>query len=492
MNCFIRTAVCALFLSAALLLSGCGIVIIESPADTDGGKSTAAIQTPSELSPVETTGTVTKIDNTAAHKVAAEAHLAAIPAEDYEGASFFITAPRTDVIDPLDIADSYSLAKHKRNQTVEAGWNINLVTTNVEEGNFAALVRESVLAEEYYSDLMMIPQYLMGTFLADGSLMNLRSLPFLDLSKEYFDQSSIEAAAVGNAVYGAAGPASFEESTLTAVFFNRDLFTVNQLALPYDSVYDGTWTWDTFFAFSQTVSSINGENGTAYSAYATQYAAEMLPSVLFFSAGSRFVQMGDTAPVIAYSEADATAASYIQTLFQNANMYKYTADGMSHFHKGNSLFLLDRLYLMTWMINGTHSWGILPMPKASAEQTDYISLADECVLFFATPKNNLHAARTSYILSALNAASYGVISDAYVTYAMHHVLRDNDSANMLEILINTRTYDFAFSFGRIEPLLANASYRGMQNIAAGTSFATVLKRIPNTNKQMAQKYSGCK
>jgi len=482
------TAVCALLLSAAFLLSGCGIVIIDSPADT-AADTVHGDDSPAPL-PAETFPEVTKIDNASAYKAASEAYLASVPTADYNGASVFITAPRTDAIDPLDTADSYAAAKHKRNQAVESGWNVHLVTAAAEEATFPALVRDSVLAEEYYSDLLMIPQYQLGTFYADSTLLNLRSLPFLDLAQPYFDADSIEAASVGNAVYGAAGPASFEESTLTAVFFNRDLFSQYELTLPYDKVYEGTWTWDVFFAYSKAISDINGENGTSYSAYATQYAAEMLPSVLFFSTGERFVKKGDAAPVIAYSADSEPAASVISTLFKDKGMHKDINSGLSRFHEGNSLFLIDRLYLMSWMINGANSWGVLPMPKATEKQADYVSLADECVLFFATPKNNVHAERTAHILSALNAASYGVISDAYVTNAVRHVLRDNDSANVLDILIRTRTYDFAFSFGHTEPLLANATFDGMKDIAAGTAFSSVAKRIPNANTQLSKKFPG--
>ncbi len=485
-----RTALCAFLLSAALFCSSCGIVIIESPENIPESTDTAAVTESAERLPEKTAEKVTKIDNADAYKAAAEAYLAALPKEDYNGTSFFITSPRTDPINHPDDSDSYAAAKQKRNQAVEAGWNVHLATTLADEANFPALVRDSMLAEEYYSDLLMIPQYQLGTFFADATLMNLRSLPFLDLTQPYFDRDSVDAATVGNAVYGAAGAASFEETTLTAVFFNRDLCEKYGFDLPYDKVYDGTWTWDAFFAYSQAVSDINGKHNTSYSAYATQYAAEMLPSVQFFSAGGRFVKQGDTAPVIAYSDADSAAASCIQSLFRDPNMHKDTNTGLSRFHEGNSLFLLDRLYLMSWMINGTNNWGILPMPKATPEQADYISLTDECALFFATPKNNVHAARTAHILSALNAASYGVISDAYVTHAVRYVLRDNDSANMLDTLIRTRTYDFAFSFGRTEPLLENASFGGMKNIAGGTPFSTVVKRIPNANAQLSRKFPG--
>lgn len=488
MNIFFRRAALAAVLTASLLFSSCGIITHDM---TDDENTTDTTETsPPETSPVPDSGSAEVIDNTAAYEAVSDAYLSGIPARDFEGAPYVIAAPWTDVITGGDDGTVLSAAKHERNRKVEEQWNVSIVPSIVDANSFQTLVQAAVQADEYYADLLMIPQYMIGSFVADGSIMNLNSMPFLDLEQPYFNASSVEAATIGHKIYAAAGAASFEESTLTGMYFNRGLFETLGIDSPYAAVYDGVWTWDRFFAITASLSDINEANGAAYASFATHAAAESLPATVFFSAGGRFVRSdGKASPTLAYSAEDASIAERVRALFADPNAHKDTETGVTKFYTGESLFLLDRLYIMTWMPNGTQNWGVLPMPKADETQADYISPVDKESLFFAAQKNTADAERTAIILSALNAASYDLISDAYIDYAMYHLIRDNDSANMLEILIRSRTYDFSWSFGQTNSTLAGATYIGMQSVAGGTiTFASLCEGIDNTNRQLTTKY----
>ncbi len=483
----LRTAIAAL-LTASLLLSSCGIIVtydMTTDEDVSAGTDTVPADTT-----VPDTDTPDIIDNTAAYTAVADAYLSGIPTKDFDSAPYLIAAPWTTVIAGDAGGTVLSAAKHERNRKVEEQWNVSIVSTSVDPDSFQTLVQAAVQADEYYADLLMIPQYMIGSFVADGSLMNLNSMPFLDLEQPYFDTSSVEAATVGNNIYAAAGAASFDETTLTGMYFNRDLFEALGIDAPYAAVYDGVWTWDRYFAITDSLSDINEANGTAYASFTAHSTAESLPATVFFSAGGRFVRSdGKSAPTIAYSADDAAIAQRVTTLFSDPNAHRDFETGVTRFYTGDALFMMDRLYIMTWMPNGSQNWGILPMPKADESQADYISLVDKEALFFASQKNNIDAERTAVILSALNAASYQLISDAYIDYAMYHLVRDNDSANMLDILIRTRTYDFTWSFGPSNSTLAGATYIGMRAVADGTrSFDALCKEIAAVNRQLSTKY----
>lgn len=479
----LRTAPAAV-LTAALLLSSCGVL-----HGTDAGEDTADADSVGTAA-LPDTGEMNVIDNTAAYEAVSNAYLSGIPVKDYDGAPFVIAAPWTAVISGGDDGTVLSVARHERNRKVEEIWNVSIVSSAVDADSFQTLVQAAVQADEYYADLLMIPQYMLGSFVADGSLLNLNSLPFLDLEQPYFDADSVEAATVGGKIYAAAGAASFDEETLTGMYFNRDLFQTLGIEVPYTAVYDGTWTWDRFFTITSTLSDINEANNTAYTSFSYQYAAESLPSTVFFSAGGKFVRSdGKSSPTITYSAEDAAIAERVTALFSDPGAHRDTETGVTKFYTGESLFLLDRLYIMTWMPNGKQNWGVLPMPKADETQADYVSPVNKEALFFAVQKNNADAERTALILSALNAASYDLISDAYIDYAMYHLIRDNDSANMLEILLRTRTYDFAWSFGPSNSILAGATYIGMQSVADGThTFASLCEGIEAVNRQLTAKY----
>ena len=110
-------------------------------------------------------------------------------------------------------------------------------------------------------------------------------------------------------------------------------------------------------------------------------------------------------------------------------------------------------------------WGVLPLPKGK-EADDYRTLISNTELVFAVPKNHTNGEIPAIILSALNAASYGHIYDEYVNYHMAEVLRDNDSINMLEMILTTASFDFALAFGSAYPTIASATYRLIRDCAA--------------------------
>ncbi len=476
---------CALLCAA---LSGCGIVIFSDPTAVDPPGTDAA--SPGTQAPVPgTTAAVTKVHN--AYAAYAEAYLARIAAErnDFEGATVFLASPRDSLLLPGDEANAYNAALAARNQSVEETLHVRLAVSAVEEAAFADMVHQSVQADEYFSHLLLIPQKQIGVFAANASLMNLRSVPFLDLSLPYFDADSIPAATAGSVVYAAAGPASFEETTLSAVYFNRGMLEAGGLDLPYRLVYDGKWTWDAFFAYTAAVSSLDADGETPAS-FSSQYAASNLPATVFFSEGGRFVRSErGAAPVLAYSvEGDAERAALLARLFADPARHRDAESGVSVFHTGRSLFLLDRLYLMSWMPNSVQRWGILPFPKAAEEQPSYRSLASDDALFFAVQRNSVEAETASAVLRALNAASYGVLSEAYVDTAMNTLLRDNDSANMLELIAFSRTYDFAYSFGPSLRELAFATYAGFAELAGGTPLSSFVYRIASANNALAVRY----
>ena len=73
--------------------------------------------------------------------------------------------------------------------------------------------------------------------------------------------------------------------------------------------------------------------------------------------------------------------------------------------------------------------------------------------------------------------------------SMNDLLRDNDSANMLEIIARSRTYDFALAFGPANTNLTSATFGGMSDLSDGTGFSSICKRISAADKELAGKYA---
>ena len=495
-----RTALLGALLAASLFLQSCGIIVLNRPTADETSAPAETTASDPDVPPEETTPsapqkTYVRSDHTEEYQAYADAYLARIRDSGFyfEGETFFISTPRTDVITPADTENTHSAAVYKRNLAVEDALNIRLAVSATDENAYFDLLNASILADEYFSDLLLIPQYQIGTFAAGDVLLNLRSAPLLDLNQPYFFADSLEAATGGNQIFAVAGSASFEETTLSAVYFNRDLFEGNGVEIPYDLVYEGKWTWDAFFTSCAQAQGINEYAQKyalgSYSSYAVQYAADHLPAMVFASCGGKMVRsFVNESPFVGISEEDSPVLDIIDRLYSDRYAHADTETGVSRFHTGRSLYLIDRLYLMSWMPNSTQNWGILPIPKMTEEQSSYITLADSGTLFFAMQKNTVDSSKASLVMSALNAASYGVLSEAYTHYAMNHLLRDNDSANMLAIISASRTFDFALSFSGTTASLSEATAGGLKDLTQGLSVSTLLGRAAAANKRLAARF----
>ena len=78
------------------------------------------------------------------------------------------------------------------------------------------------------------------------------------------------------------------------------------------------------------------------------------------------------------------------------------------------------------------------------------------------------------ILEALNASYYGYTNEVYMNERINYCLRDNDSINMLELIIDGATSDFAHMFASGFTNLANATYSAVINAVTTRSTLTSL------------------
>ncbi len=454
----LRTAAILLTTSALLLsATGCGIIIIndvnKNNLSNEGVEKNNSEETfiPTEYTPY------TETEN---HKATAENYLSNLPVGDFDGAVFFITTPSASYIDPDTTDTNVTRMIWERNRDIESRYNISLLTSVRNADTILTEIKQAVASDSYYTDLMMTPLYLTGQFRIADVLMNLRSMPFLDLDAPYFNRESVSMTTAGYKTYGIAGHANLSPDAFSAVFFNRDLLTEADMALPYGDVISGTWTWDKFFTYTAAMADVNGTNGTPVTTVGVQRNASRLADLIFISCGNQYVKAEKrTTPKIAFTAEGAAFAveTAHKILTAPTAVVDEGADVLSNFAEGNVLFFVDYLSAMSRLTDASANWGILPLPTEEAG-AEYRTLLSNSELIFTVPANHTNAEMASVVLSALNAGSYGYLYDEYVTYGMANLLRDNDSVNMLDLILDTAAFDFALAFGNSYPDVAAGTY----------------------------------
>lgn len=462
----------SLFCAAAVLLSfdSCGFIVVNdiSSRGTQNGGNEEDGEGAETAKP--STGFVKYTDRTDA-KAAADAYLQALPARDYDGAVFFIATPSKAYFAPDETEPVLSRLVAQRNAEVSDKLNITMLTDEIDANSMKKQLNQAIASGAFFTDLLLIPFGQVGVLKSSDALLNIRTAPFFDLDKPYFNEESSRMTSGGYTTYAVAGDATISPSDFAAVYFNRTILEIAGIdpAELYRSVTEGSWTWDRLLAATEAVNATGGVISIA-----AESLSERFPDLVFHSMGNDFILTGSRkVPVIGFTARSAKDAMDVLEKFyadENARLRDYSG-AVNGFAEGASAFHVEYLYAMSWLTNSSADWGLLPLPKNSGEDAEYRTLMPTEAQVFAIPRNHTNAEIPAIVMSALCAASDGYIYDAFVDYNMMNVLRDNDAVNMLDLILDTASFDFAYAFGGAFPAIANATYKLVRKSAPGNNLA---------------------
>ena len=470
----------ALVCAAAVLTSfaSCGFIVVNdissrgAQSEGSGGKEEGTETESASDGYVKYTSRVDA-------KAVSEAYLDSLPARDYDGAVFFIATPSKDYFAPDDTETVLSRLAVQRNAEVSEKLNITMLTDVIDAGSMLKQLDQAIASGAFFTDLLLIPFYQVGAFKATSTLLNMRTAPFFDLDQPFFLEESSRMTSGGYTTYAVAGDATLSPSDFAAVYFNRTILTdagVDPRAL-YRSVTEGRWTWDYLLSVTEAV-----RNSTDCTTVTVESVAERFPDLVFKSSGSDYILTGALkVPVVGYTARSAqNVMDTLEKLYTDPKArLRDMQNAVTAFAEGETAFHVEYLYAMSWLTNAAADWGLLPLPKGSEATEKYRTLMPGDAQVFAIPKNHTNAEIPAIVLSALCAASDGYIYDAYVDYNMLEVLRDNDAVNMLDLILDTASFDFALAFGNAYPAIADATYRLVRQCAPSNSLSKefAVKRI---------------
>ena len=479
--------------AVSLFLQSCGLIIVNDMTHETEMESADESGAETNRTERETSEPYVKYEDDGGGIELAMEYLDSLPKRDYDGAVFFITTPSADYIAPQDTSSAVSRLAVERNRIVEEKLNIKLITSVDTTDNMLTGVKNAIAAETYYTDLMMLPIYQIGTFKAENTLTNMRSIPFFDLEQPFFYRESSDMSSGGYTTYAIAGDASISPSSFSAVYMNTTLLESAGIEkeIVYEWAEDGKWTWDKLLLCTESVKKLGSDTGVHYYSVTSQNNAQRLPDLVFKSFDIDFVASERRkVPMIGFTVESAQDVMDVLAKIYNdsKSITDSTAGAAGIFSNGESTFLIEYLYVMSWLTNSRTEWGLLPIPKGEIKD-DYKTLIANNELVFAIPKNHTNTEFAAMTLSALNAASYGYIHDEYVNYSMINMLRDNSSTKMLSLILDTASFDFALAFGNKYSAVADATYKLIRKCAASNDLDKYYKNsVERANKVLNEEF----
>lgn len=298
-----------------------------------------------------------------------------------------------------------------------------------------------------------------------GYLYNLSELEHVDFDNLWWDQDCKNGFMIGDSMMMVCGDLLPSSMLITAsVLFNKTLFVKNGIELPYQDAREGKWTLDDLLKLTKDqTKDLNGDGKIIYTDDffgVTAWAADADFNLFFGTGATMFSYDEDHLPVFD-PDADRLQQIYDKIyqliITQNSfhvtweqynkdpNMYNATIDV---FRDGRALFFPTYLSTTTFLRDMVDDYGILPNPKYDEKQTEYLGFVNGSASMACVPSSlsdqNLELA--GFMLEALTSSSYYMTtSTLYDVVAKSKNARDHESAEMVDIIIRHKVFDFGYS-----------------------------------------------
>ena len=339
-----------------------------------------------------------------------------------------------------------------RNLNLEARLNVKIENTPIwgDDASGTTELENVVVSGSTDYDIFCSNSYRTAESGYKGHLLDLNSLQYVDLTKDYWAQGLNEAASMGGRQYIATGSMSLGFYRYMMVnLFNKDMFVEAGIDYPYQTVLDGKWTLDYQNTLSETFyQDVNG-NGERDAADRYGYVTRMSNDTSIndgYWASLNFRSISkDENDYYVYDVNEENFVNGIDALLRlmngsgTAQMCDNDGDIYQRFNEGLAAMTVARLYVVEGgdFRDMEDEYGILPMPKASEAQEAYYSYDQDQFLVYGIPKSVAvdDADNIGMFLEAYASESYNVVKPAYYETALTvKYVNDQESAAMLDII----------------------------------------------------------
>ena len=445
-----RKLMSAVLLFSILLTASCG----SSSSGKVSGDDTSAVTTDT----AETETTAARIEPV-------------LPDTRWEGYKFRVLTrgdtnvhwKSKDIAATEENGDVINDAVYARNMKVYERFGVEMVDIPNPEGTqgLASTVRKSVMAASDDYDMVSssytdVPKNLAG----DGMLMELHSVPYMDLSKPWYDQNANEQLSIDGKLFATVGDMILMDNEATlCVLFNKKLADDYGFEDFYDMVKRGTWTIDRMTEFAkQAAKDLDGDGVMGEKDQWGNIGEPLNTYAFMVGCGVAAVKKVDDIPVFdmknehfydAFTKAVNLNRDDKVTMFSDnfkaADVWADIIDPA--FTEGRVLFNTAGLVRVTVFRAMETNFGILPLPKYDESQKEYNSMVSiGCANSIAIPAT-ADAERCGAVIEALSAEGYYTLTPAYYDIVLKTKnARDDASSEMLDIIFDNRVFDIAYMF----------------------------------------------
>jgi len=354
----------------------------------------------------------------------------------------------------------------------------------------------------------------MFNYAAEGLAVNLKDVPYIDLTALWWDEEFSSEVTLGEERYFALGAYNLTTyDSIHMLLFNKKIYAdlgIEENRLDgrsiYDVVKDGKWTFDLFNTVAADVSKdLDGDGAmtkTDLYAYVTP-AKQVMPSFLLGMDQYMLKKDEDNFLVNNMLENESfydTFTAILDSMWADSTWFPtiaVTSDAQElevydMFKMGQGLFCDSTGGNVSSYRDMDIDFGIIPYPKADETQKNYRARSEYPELF-VIPLVCENLELDGAVLEAMSSEYYRSVRPVYFEMSLEsRTARDAESADMLEIIYDNRVFDFGDTVfcsdirdGQIRQMLASNN-RSFVSILTKLA-PSIQKKLDTLNEGFGQK-----
>ena len=388
-----------------------------------------------------------------------------LPDVDYGGRPFrIVTHEKAEIFikeEDRNQGDLIKDAKFARNNAVEDRFNVEIDL--VYSGTYTEVsgyISKTILAGTDEFDLLMGMAVDTGGLVTKKLFLNWYDIENVNFDKPWWAESNKNELTVDGKCPIAVSDLNFTSITSTyCMIFNKNLAASYALGNIYELVLSGKWTID---RFSEMVKDIYVDDGNDtrdendfYGIYHDHGSCVNTYLWAFDNPICKKDEDGIPQVAIKTDKIDTIVTKLYDFFYNNKGVFYdinyHNEKGISQtqFYNKKSVFAIATLGtpLSKRLRDFEDDYGVIPYPKYDENQPRYLTMADGYHSILAVPKTVKDTEFVGTIVEALSAETWKTVTPTLYEIALKtRYLRDNESKEVLDIIVEGRTFDFGFIY----------------------------------------------
>ncbi len=439
-----KTISLLLLISLLSSLTACGETTTETTADT--AETTAVPETES----VET-------DIIAARKAVSDN----LPVMDFSGEEYHIISDENNtgyVLAEELTGDVVSDAVYNRMIDITERFNVTLAeSVGGGYGATSTFVKNAVQSGDTTYDIATYHYVQMGIDTLNYLFRDFNTVPYIDFEKPWWNSSTKDILTYKDVTFLAFGDMTISNVNLSGcVYYNKDMAEEYSLEDIYGLVTEGRWTKDKMMEMCSTVYRDTNGDGVkdAGDRYGQAVSLNGFADGYLWSFGKMILEPQEDGSFrdVWYDEKVVDIAAFLYDMISNQqSVYAVSEWDIDYymFAEGKTLMAVSSLRGVSWGLREVEwDYAIVPVPKWDENQERYQTYVGGSAMAEAVLQTASHLEMVGIVTEALNAEGWKSLMPAFYDISMKYKgTRDEQSIEMLDILMDGRIYDFGYVYG---------------------------------------------